>query len=53
VNEKVDPETFAEEAYRAYRRENRPFRRAFGRGERWRKLLLAVGEYNARLKDQA
>jgi hypothetical protein len=34
--------------FRAYREDNRVFRRAFGRGERHRKILLACGE--AKLK---
>jgi hypothetical protein len=42
---KLDPE------YDAYRNANRVFRRAFGRGERWRKSLLACGA--AKLKGKS
>lgn len=52
MNEKISPAEAAA-LYRAYRRENRPFRRAFGRGEKWRKILLAVGEVNAKAKERS
>jgi hypothetical protein len=35
--------------YKAYRADNRPYRRAFGRGERSRKILLACAQ--AKLKE--
>jgi hypothetical protein len=50
----VDPEAFAVEMYRAHRKANRSFRRAFRGivgGERERKILLAVGASNAKRKD--
>lgn len=37
--------------YKAYRNANRAYRRAFGRGERWRKNLLACA--TAKLKENA
>jgi hypothetical protein len=40
-----------ERLYREQRKANRPYRRAFGRGERWRKILLKVGEARARELD--
>ncbi len=51
---RVDPEAFAREAYREYRRANRPFRRAFGgiySGERDRRILHIVGGMAALSKE--
>jgi len=51
---KVNPVTHGFAAYLAYRRANRPFRRAFRgivSGERDRKILLAVGESNMKRKE--
>jgi hypothetical protein len=50
----IDPVRFAEEMHRAYRKANRPYRRAFRgivHGELGRKILLAVGVSNAKRKD--
>jgi hypothetical protein len=51
----LDPETFAIAAHRAYRRANRPFRRAFRgifSGELDRKILAAVGVSNAKAAER-
>jgi hypothetical protein len=52
----IDSVRFAVEMHRAYRKANRPYRRAFRgivSGERDRKILLAVGVSNAKARDEA
>jgi hypothetical protein len=53
---KVNPVTHGFAAYLAYRKDNRPYRRAFRgivSGERDRKILLTVGVSNAKTRDEA